>query len=188
VAPDEWASEMLHNTEIQLVAHMQIPHSSALPFAIFTVVVAACGPSSLSDGHATAIEDSVRTMLDDFMEVARANDWDSVVTFYADDPRFQIVEDGVVRYRSRDEVHSALASMGSGMKVSTDYDETAIEALAPGTATLTTRFESSITDTSGWGFAFGGIVTWTLVNTESGWKILQGHTSTARPPERPPER
>ena len=168
--------------------HVPTHKSRALLLATLVATAVACAPGRLSDGHAAAIQDSVRAMLEDFMEVAQANDWDSVVTFYADDPRFRIIEDGVVRYRSRDEVLSSLASMGSGMTVSTNYDETSVEALAPGAASLTTRFETSISDTSGWGFAYGGIVTWTLVNTESGWKILQGHTSTARPPERPSAR
>ena len=168
--------------------HAPTPKSYVPSLAILIAIVPACGTSQLSEGHAAAIEDSVRTTFDGFMHAAQANDWDSVITFYADDPRFRIVEDGEVRYRSRDEIRSALASMGSGMQVSTDYDETTIEAIAPGIASLTTTFETSISDTLGNGFGFGGIVTLTLVHTASGWKILQGHTSTARPPERPSDR
>ncbi len=144
----------------------------------------ACQPadqSAFSEEHAAAVADSVRQALGEYVDHVNARRWDSAVSYYANDPRFQWLEDGRVAYSSAEEIKTAIQSLeamfpSSEMKLS----DTQVIPLAPGVAAVTTQFQQTLTDTAGSTFSFGGAISLIAVHTDSGWKILTGHTSTAR--------
>ena len=95
-------------------------------------------------------------------------------------PRFTWVEDGAVRYRSAAEIRQALETLPPTMHVETTYSDTEIFALAPGVASVITRFETRFADSAGAGFSFDGAMTMTLVHGEDGWRFFGGHTSSPK--------
>ena len=87
--------------------HSRVRMRSAL-LGVATLVVGACDSGvraaqtdPMSPAVATAVEDSVRTMLDDFRRLAAAAKWDSLALLYDDAPTFSWIENGKVVARSR---------------------------------------------------------------------------------------
>jgi hypothetical protein len=85
----------------------------------------------------------------------------------------------------RDSVQQTLAdltrySAGSTVQVETAYQDLQITPLGPGLAPVVTRFQTQIGDATAGGFSFGGMITMTLIHRPEGWRILNGHTSSAR--------
>ncbi len=149
-----------------------------------TLAALACQPTDRADlttEHATAIADSAREALAEYGELISAGRWDSAVSYYADDPRFQWWEDGRLAYGSVEEIGSAIETLQASFKSSElNLSDTRIVPLAPGVAAVSTLYQQTLTDTAGRSFNFGGAITLTTVHTESGWKFLIGHASTGR--------
>ena len=148
------------------------------------VLLAACnrGSIELSEAHAAALRDSVQATLVAFRQYSAAGQWDSLVRLYADDPHFRFVENGAVRYHSVDEIRRALASIPAGTRIETTHEGTEISPVAPGVASVATQFHTRFIDSTGaTAFSFGGAATLTLVHRPDGWRILNGHSSTAAP-------
>ena len=149
--------------------------------------VAACRvvPAGLTNDHARAIVDSVRTTFEDYVARFNARDLDSVARFYSDAPDFHWVEDGEVRYASRSEVRAALDRLKTVRDLRFSADAPRIVALSPGAATLAVIFDQAIVDSAGGGTGVVGAMSLTAVNTPAGWKWRGGHTSLRREPVRP---
>ena len=114
-----------------------------------------------------------------YKEVLNAADWPSVLRFYADDPRFEWIEDGEVRYASKDAIAPAFEAMvGTGSKIRYVTEPPRIAVLAPNVVNLRTKFETTIIDKDGKPFAFGGMITIDMIKTTNGWKFLRGHSSS----------
>ncbi len=113
----------------------------------------ACQPAdqtAFSEEHAAAVADSVRQALGEYVEHVNARRWDSAISYYANDSRFQWLEDGRVAYGSAEEIRTAIRSLeamfpSSEMKLS----DTRVTPLAPGVAAVTTQFRQTLTDTAG---------------------------------------
>jgi ketosteroid isomerase-like protein len=150
--------------------------------ALFLVGAAACAhsPRALSEAHVTAMRDSVQQTLARFRQYSAARQWDSLVTLYANDPRFHWVENGVVRYRSPAMIRAGFTSLPSDMRIETTYRDTEIVPIAPGVASVTTLFHTRFVGATS-AFEFGGAMTMTLVHQPDGWRILSGHTSSPIP-------
>lgn len=71
------------------------------------------------------------------------------------------------------------AALPPGARVENNYQGTEITPLAPGVAMVTTLFQTRLIDPQGGGFARGGALTMTLIERSDGWKILNGHSSSA---------
>jgi hypothetical protein len=127
------------------------------------------------------MQDSVRETLSQFRRYSSTSQWDSLSRLYAGDERFRWVENGVVRYRSAAEVRQALMRLTSTMRIETTYQDTEILPIAPGLASVVTRFQTRFGDPAAGGFTFGGAITMTLINTTDGWRMLGGHTSSPIP-------
>lgn len=144
----------------------------------------ACQPAArdeLTAEHAAAIADSAREVLAKYGELMRAGRWESAVSYYADDPRFQWWEDGKLAYSSVEEISTAIRSLQAMFQSSEmELSDTRIGPLAPGVVAVNSLYKQTPTDTAGGAFSFGGAISITAVNTESGWKFLMGHTSTER--------
>ena len=63
------------------------------------------------------------------------------------------------------------------MRITTEYSDIAIEALAPGIAIVRSLFESTVRGEGGLAFTYGGAMTTVWVHEADGWRMLSGHTS-----------
>lgn len=145
----------------------------------------ACAPdapeNAFDEARRAAITDSVRATLDGFAAAMEVGDWERLVEFYADDPRFRWLEDGQVTYDSKAAIVTSLGDVGGSYTHGTlEYSDIEITPLAPGLAAFTAGFEQRLVGSDGGGFSFSGVMGATLVHGPDGWKFLTGHTSTAR--------
>lgn len=158
-----------------------------LGWSITAALITACriAPAELTDTRARAIADSVGATFADYVARLNARDIDSVVRFYADDPGFQWVEDGEVRYTSRGAIRAALQRLAVYQAVRFSADPPRVVALAPGVATLAVTFDQALIDSAGSGSGIVGAMSIAAVHTPAGWKWLSGHTSVRREPAAP---
>lgn len=144
-----------------------------------------CGPdadpASLSEAHAAAIRDSVARAFDAFRELGSGADPTAAAHFYSASPAFRFYESGTLRYESAADVRAALEGLGPGMRITTEYSDTDIEALAPGLALVRSLFESTLREGGGFEFTYGGAVTMLWASEPGGWRILSGHSSAPVP-------
>ena len=124
--------------------------------------------------------DDVRETFAAFRERLDAGDFAGAMGYYADDPRFVWVEDGVVRYRARADVARGFEHLRLLGAVRFAYGEPAVTLVARDVATLAVTFETSVGDPAH-GHAFAGAMTVTMVRMPAGWRFLAGHSSTRRP-------
>ena len=97
-----------------------------------------------------------------------------------DDPRFRWFEDGLLRYRSGEEIVGALNGFPPGTRIETSLSEIEAEWLGAKNITGSAKFRTRVT-MPGQSFEYGGVFTLVVERAEGGWKFLRGHTSTARP-------
>ena len=135
----------------------------------------------LTEAHAEAIRDSVAAAMEEFRNLGEAADREAVGNFYSESPAFRFYENGELRYESAGDVRAALADLGPGMRITTEYSETDIEPLAPGLAQVRSRFESTLSGEGGFELSYGGAVTMLWVHETGGWRILSGHSSAPVP-------
>lgn len=149
----------------------------------------ACQPSSpegiASDGTASdgttadaLVESEVATFLDAYASALENRDTLLLPAMYVADGRFEWLEDGVVRYRSADEVLTSLASFPAEARIHTEYTDPSIRSVGTGVAVASMTFATTIGEGQG-GFHFGGVISMVLERDTVGWKIVAGHTSTA---------
>lgn len=133
--------------------------------------------------HRAAIVDSVEQRLDAFRAAVATMQADSVATFYVGDASLRWIEDGEVRYRSREEIATALREAAPFMRdAQLLYDGTMVTPLAPGVASIVTGFAQKFTTPDGSRAGFAGAITAVMVHTDEGWQFQTGHTSsTGRP-------
>jgi SnoaL-like protein len=134
---------------------------------------------ALPEDQAAAIRRGVQATLDAYREHAAAGRWEELMRLYADEPRFRWVASGTVEARSVEQIRKYFAALPPGTRVENTYQGTEITPLAPGVAMVTTLFQTRLVDPQGGGFAFGGALTMTLIERPDGWKILNGHSSSA---------
>lgn len=148
---------------------------------------ASCMPSSedLSPERRQAIRDSVGTFLDDWVDRIEALDVDGIAGFYSADEAFRWIEDGRVRYRSRDEVGASLGGLEAQLSgLDFRWESRRIDPVGPGAAVVTGIFDQTFEFRGGGGFGFRGAVSAVVRHEPGGWRFLVGHTSTAPEEER----
>jgi ketosteroid isomerase-like protein len=151
--------------------------------AALCIVVGGCGSSSgsLTETHREAIRDSVATAMSQFQQASEEALWDSVAGFYSEKPEFRFFESGILQYESAQAVRQAFGGLPSDTRISTVYEATQIEPLAPGVALVSTSFETTFSNAIGTGFSYGGVLTLIWINESGAWRILNGHTSVPVP-------
>jgi hypothetical protein len=148
-------------------------------FATGLLLATACaGPAQLSPAHGAAMQDSVRSALADLHRHAAASQWHSLLTLYADEAGFRWVEEGEVKARSVAQTRGDLRRLPPGMRVETTFRDMEVSPLVPGAASVVTGFETSLADSAGTRFSFGGTLTTALVHRAGGWQIVTGHSSS----------
>ena len=147
--------------------------------AALAAITGCARPADLTPSHRAAIIDSVGTMLAAFRAAADSLDPDSVASFYVPDSTFRWIEDGVIRYTSRDEIAAAYRGVvGTVTATRLLYDGTVITPLAPGVAAVVAGFAQQFTMRDGMQGGFAGAITAVVVHRPAGWQFLQGHTSS----------
>ena len=124
-------------------------------------------------------EDAVAGFLDSFLLAIETRDAAVLKAMYVADGRFAWIEDGEIRYRSPDDVLAGLASLPADAAIRTEYDGREITPVGDAGARVSMRFRTVIGEGPS-AFAFGGMMTMVLENGPSGWRIVGGHTSSAR--------
>lgn len=157
-----------------------------IPALCFAATLAGCAREApFTAAHRAAIVDSVTDMLTAFRAAAGSLDPDSLSRFYVADSTFRWIEDGAVRYTSRDDIAAAVRGLrGSVQRSRLLYDGTVITPLAPGIASVVTGFAQQFTMADGSQGGFAGAMTAVVVHRAEGWQFLGGHTSSAAAPTR----
>jgi len=147
-----------------------------------TLLLAGCtGPAEPAFDQAAraAVIDSVRATLDDFRAAVATMDAERVASFYVADSTLRWIEDGEIRYRSRDEVVGAFRSMeGEVTAIVLSYDGIQVTPLAPGVASVVTGFAQRITRKGGEEGGFAGATTMVLRSEGGRWRFVSGHVSS----------
>ncbi len=154
-------------------------HASLL---VLTVLLSACSEQGIPFDP-EAVSSDVLATLSEYASAANSGDLDAALDYYIQDSRFRWAEDGAVQYSSFADLEAAIRRFADFGKISTEYVDPFVNALTRDHAQLFTSYKTTVGDTDAGGFSYSGLVTMNLVRTETGWKILAGHTSTAR--ERP---
>jgi len=89
------------------------------------------------------------------------------------------MEDGEIRYRSSDDILAGLAALPSDAAIRTEYDGREITPVGNAGARVSTRFRTVIGE-GPTAFEFAGMMTMVLENGPTGWRVVGGHTSSAR--------
>ena len=154
-----------------------------LPLLLLFLGCARPAPTaSLTPDHRAAMVDSVTAMLAAWREAVGTRSADRVAEFYADDADFRWIEDGTVRYTSRQQIAEAFRRLVPSLRVmELTLDNPQVTPLAAGVALVTTGFAQKITDTAGTTTGFAGALTLTVIHTDAGWRFLAGHTSSVIP-------
>ncbi len=100
-------------------------------------------------------------------------------TLYAEDGRFEWIEDGEIRYRSPDDILAGLAALPSDAAIRTEYEGRTITPVGAVGARVSTRFVTVIGE-GPTAFEFSGMITMVLEKGPAGWRIVGGHTSSER--------
>lgn len=161
--------------------------------AVLLPILLACNqkpgqPLTLDSRAATAITDSVTSLLEAWRTSVQSLDTASLANFYLNDTTFRWIEDGRIRFTSPTELLSAWGSTAAGVReMNLILDQTQVTPLAQGVALVTTSFVQRVTDTAGRQGGFAGATTLVAVDTPEGWRFLLGHTSAAGGPAARPE-
>ena len=131
-----------------------------------------------SPAHAAALRDSVSLTLLDYRSRFNARDTDSLLAFYADDPRWVWAAEGKVARQSRSLIKSQLESLTGLTHWRIRYNKMEIVPLAPGLAFATTEYAMRFGDSLVTRLRFVGALTMFWIHTPAGWKISGGHSST----------
>ena len=149
---------------------------------LLTVLLSACNEQE-NPFDPEVVSSDVLAMLSEYASAANSGDLDAALSYYVQDSRFSWAEDGAIRYSSYDDLEVAIRRFADYADFSTEYSDPFVNALTRDHAQLFTSFKTTVGDVDAGGFSFSGVITMSLVRTETGWKIMAGHTSTAR--ERP---
>ncbi|MEP6834935.1 MAG: nuclear transport factor 2 family protein [Gemmatimonas sp.] len=149
----------------------------------------ACAPAKpapadsahLTAARTTAVRDSVKVLLAEFLEKMNKGDMDGVGKLYSDDSSFFWIEGAAVRFQSAKDVRAGLMTLKGIPEISMKFYETHIDVLAPTIANVRTEFSQTFLDGKGKGDTYGGYMTITVLREADGWKFRNGHASSRRP-------
>ena len=154
--------------------------STSLLSLTLVCAIAACDRSGPPEAIvAEVLQPEVNAFLESYLSVIAARDTAQLRAFYVDDGRFVWFEDGGLKYRSADEIIAALAALPVDALIRTDVSDTRVVRLGRTGADVSTKFRTVIGDSVS-GFEYGGVISFALEKGADGWRIVSGHSSTAR--------
>ncbi len=119
----------------------------------------------------------VRSALEAYGSAINSGDLEVAASYYADDPRFIWVEDGLVAYESAAEAAESLAQVSQYGTVQVDFSQLRVDALSNDVATVFTTHTTTVGEGDA-SFAFSGALTITMMRIDGGWKFVSGHSSS----------
>ena len=154
---------------------------SALVGASAVLLLVSCATSAVVDED--AVREEALSAYASYGAHLNAGELDSAGAFVADDSRFRWYEDGVIRYRTPTDLREALQAIAAYGHIRVRADEPNVIVLSPDNVWLSTMTSTEIGPGDSVAFAFEAAVTLVMIRTTAGWKMLAGHSSTARPAE-----
>ncbi|NNF12035.1 MAG: DUF3225 domain-containing protein [Gemmatimonadetes bacterium] len=136
-------------------------------------------PVSGDQGSATDPSTEVLAVLDRYLRAVESRDSATIRSLYVGDGRFVWIEDGMVRYRSADDVLEGLTAFPVEMPMRTTLTNPVVVRVGDNGAHAHTEFTTSIGE-GGSGFSFGGVMSFFLESGPEGWRIVGGHVSSPR--------
>ncbi len=128
-----------------------------------------------------SVEAEVRQMLEEYVAATNRSDWEEVSTYYADDPAFRWLEDGVVRYGSHEELLQTFDNLDQMFsEVAMELIDTVIVPLGEDAAQVSSLFRQNVILADGTPFTIEGGISMTVVRRAGRWLFLLGHTSSPR--------
>ena len=137
-----------------------------LPLAIVVGLTSGC-PSPQSGEpppDPTELEAAALASFEQYQVALNEGDLDAALAFYSDDPNFHWVEEGAVRYDSKESIRSSLEQLSQMGAVTTDYADVRVELVGSDVALVTGLYETRIAGSGDGqpGFSFRGAMTLTL--------------------------
>ena len=132
-----------------------------------------------SNSHAdNPIEIEMIQSLKSYESSVNSGDLQSAANFFLDSPYFFIVEDGKIRYQTAEAAGKAIKELGHFGKAKLKFEIEKSAAVTDKLGVVYAKFQMQVGEPGKGGFRFSGGVTYNLLKTNTGWKILNGHTST----------
>ena len=154
-------------------------------FCFFCLILfAGCASTPLPDlnhEERAAVEQQVRDFLGKYRAAIESRQIEALRALYVNDDRFAWFEDGSERYSTPNDVVQALSALPQNMSLHTEYSGTRVLVLSRDLAMVRSSFQTRLGEAGQEGFSFGGAMTMLVERDPEGWKIVSGHTSTARP-------
>lgn len=145
--------------------------------SVLAAAVFACAPPAT---HVAAFKAEVTDFLTEYNAAFAESDTARIRALYVPGERLVWLEDGAVKYQSVADIFESLAALPPGLRVTTHLSDVDIRALGADAAAVNAEFSTEFAGTDGEGFAFGGALSMVLERNGDGWRVLSGHTSTAR--------
>ena len=152
---------------------------------LVAVVLCGCAPSPEAPPAAAAVDPEttdgeVRMLLDQWVDAFETRDPASVEKVLSDAPSFVWLEDGEVRYPTRDAILAALASFPEDLAARYELDEIVVRPVETGHAWVRMTTRTEIEQGGEIVSSFDGVVTMLVERASSGWRIAAAHTSNRR--------
>ena len=125
------------------------------------------------------LEVDIERTIDAYVTALTARDFEALRELYVADERFVWIEDSEVRYRSAEDVIAAFAAFPAEMAIHTTLSDLSIVPAGDSAAHAWARFETRIGEGED-AFSFSGSLSFVLERSGETWRILGGHTSSAR--------
>jgi ketosteroid isomerase-like protein len=154
-----------------------IVQSGVLTLILTLCCLVAAEPEASAPGVDATRE--LQAFLEKWNHAVAAHDVERIRESYADNARFRWFEDGVLHYRSREEIVGALGQFPPSTRIETSLSEIEAEWMGANRMVGSAKFRTRVT-MPGQAFEYGGVFTLLFERVGGGWKFLRGHTSTVR--------
>lgn len=118
----------------------------------------------------------IDSFLDEWNTAIAKGDAAAIQSAYVTDDRFQWFEDGVLTYRSSNEIAARLSQFPKGTIIDTKLSDVDVRLLTDKLAYGSAAYATKITMPTG-PFEFRGVFTMLLERDNGRWKFVSGHTS-----------
>lgn len=154
---------------------------SQILFIILLLGLSGCTEVTQSVSDKQALTSEIAQRLDSFVVSMNRLSEVELEDFYSDDPSFYWIEDGHLRYPSKENLLGAMtgliqAANSTNLKIL----QSKTEILDQSTAMLFIEYEQSISMKSGFELDLDGAMTVLLKKEDGRWNFLTGHSSTKK--------
>lgn len=145
-----------------------------------TLLCGSCAVERAEDpvpGDVAVEEAAVRQTIDRYLLAISRRDSTAISAVLPSDGVVTWIENGAVRYRSRDALLAGLASLPPGAVIDTRFDSVHVDLLGDSAAHAWGGFETSVTVGEG-GYSYGGALSFIMRKDADSWHLVGGHASS----------